>query len=162
MLKPTTILLGEKANKLLHEMAAENGIATRYFYTKLITREARTRATTLSGEKLKNRLRLIDEVEDELSSIINNPPKVAIYDRDYSLNPHSIYCKIWQAHKRLEKQGKTPEEIHQYCIDRYGMDQGIATMPQKDPRRNPDWTGGGPVAQKIKKAKEVSRKIEVQ
>ena len=39
MLKPTTLMLGEKANELLKQLAGENGIASRYFFTKIIIRE---------------------------------------------------------------------------------------------------------------------------
>ena len=161
MIQPTTLLLGEKANKLLKELASENGMASRFFFTKIIIREARAEATTLTADRLKERLKLIDEVNDELVDLINNPPKVQLGDKDYSTKPKSIYAKIWSAHKRMEKQGLSEAEIHDYCLTNYGMDFKIKETPTKSPKRNPDWVGGGKVAQKIKKAKEVSRKIEV-
>ena len=134
-LKPTTIYLGSKANQLFHRLAEENGVATRYFFTKMIVREARSEATTLSGDKIKERLKLIDEVNDELVDIINNPPKGLLADRDYSMEPHSIYMRVWDAHKRLAKKGKTEEEIHEYCIERYGLDYPIKPTPNKAPRK---------------------------
>lgn len=161
MLKPTTLLIGEKANKLLKCLAMENSMASKYFYTKLIVREARAEATALTADRLKERLRLIDEVEDELVDIINNPPKEVIADWDYSSNPKSIYMKVWSAHKRLAQRGWSAEDIHNYCVDRYGMDYDIKDTPTKTPKNNKEWVGGGVVAQKIKKAKEVSKHIEV-
>ena len=162
MIKPTTTIIGEKANRLLKELSAENGLASKFFFTKIIIREARAEATALSGDKLKERLQLIDEVNDELVDLINNPPKEQLADRDFSTNPKSIYMKIWATHKRLAEKGMTEGEIHDYCLDNYGMDFKIKTTPTKSPKRNPDWVGGGRVAQKIKNAKEVSKKIEVQ
>ena len=161
MIQPTTLMLGEKANKLLKELASENGMASRFFFTKIIIREARAEATTLTADKLKERLKLIDEVNDELVDIINNPPKEQVADRDFSTKPKSIYAKIWSAHKRLEKQGLGEAEIHDYCLTNYGMDFKIKETPTKSPKRNPNWVGGGVVAQKIKDAREISRKIKV-
>ena len=162
MIKPTTLMLGEKANYLLHEMAKENGMAARYFFTKIIIREARSEATMLTSDKLADRLKLIEEVNDELVELINNPPKTAIADRETSTEPKKIYAKIWDTHKRLERRGWSAEQIHNYCISMYGMDKDIKKTPTKSPKRNPEWVGGGPVAQKIKEAQEVSRKIEEQ
>lgn len=162
MIKPTTVMLGAKANQLLKELAAENGMASRYFFTKVIVREARAEATTLEADKLKARLKLIAEVEDELVDIINNPPKELLADWDYSMNPKSIYARVWTAHKRLEKRGYTPEQIHEYCMEHYGHDYNIKATPSKSPKRNPDWVGGGAVSKKLKEAKAVSKKIEVQ
>lgn len=161
MIKPTTVYLGDKANKLLKQLAEENGIGSKFFFTKLIIREARAEATTLTADKLKDRLRLIDDVNDELVDIINNPPKELVFDWDYSKNPKSIYMKVWAAHKRLAKRGWGAEEIHSYCIERYGMDINIKETPTKTPKRNPEWVGGGTKAQKIKKAKEASNRIEI-
>ena len=155
-------MLGEKANYLLHEMAKENGMAARYFFTKIIIREARSEATMLTSDKLADRLKLIEEVNDELVELINNPPKTAIADRETSTEPKKIYAKIWDTHKRLERKGWSAEQIHNYCISMYGMDKDIKKTPTKSPKRNPEWVGGGPVAQKIKEAQEVSRKIEEQ
>lgn len=161
MLKPTTLFLGEKANKLLKLLASENGLASRYFFTKIIIREARAESATLTADKLKERLALIDEVNDELVDLINNPPKTQLADKDFSTVPKSIYTKIWTAHKRLAKKGASPEDIHAYCVERYGMDFDIKETPTKTPKRNPNWVGGGVMASKLKKAKEVSKKIEV-
>lgn len=161
MLKPTTLFLGEKANKLLKLLASENGLASRYFFTKIIIREARAESATLTADRLKERLQLIDEVNDELVDLINNPPKAQLADKDFSTAPKSIYTKIWTAHKRLAKKGASAEDIHAYCIDRYGMDFDIKETPTKTPKRNPDWVGGGVVAHKIKEANKVSKKIEV-
>lgn len=161
MLKPTTVMLGEKANELLKHLSDENGLASKFFFTKIIIREARAEATMLSSDKMKERLKLIDEVEDELVDIINNPPKELVSDWDYSSNPKSIYMRVWTAHKRLEKRGWSAENIHKYCLERYGRDYDIKSTPTKSPKKNPDWVGGGAVAQKIKDANEVSRKIEV-
>ena len=148
MLKPTTLMLGEKANELLKQLAGENGIASRYFFTKIIIREARAEASTLSGDRLKARLKLIDDVADELVDIINNPPKVAIADWDYSTDPKSIYMRVWAAHKRLAKKGLSEAEIHDYCLDHYGLDYEIKETPTKTPKNNPDWVGGGANAKK--------------
>lgn len=142
MIKPTTIYLGEKANELLKELSAENGMLSRYFFTKIIAREARAEATALNGDKLKARLKLIGDVEDELVDIINNPPREMVADWDYSMNPKAIYMRVWQAHKRLAGQGKSEEEIHEYCIKRYGTDYPVKDMPQRTPKVNPNWTGG--------------------
>lgn len=161
MLKPTTLMLGEKANKLLKQLSADNGMASKYFFTKIIVREARAEATTLTADKLKARLQLIAEVEDELVDIINNPPKELIADWDYSMNPKSIYMRVWSAHRRLEKRGWSAEDIHAYCIEHYGRDYKIKSTPTKSPKNNPEWVGGGVVAQKVKDANKVSRKIEV-
>lgn len=161
MLKPTTLMLGEKANKLLKQLSADNGMASKYFFTKIIVREARAEATTLTADKLKARLQLIAEVEDELVDIINNPPKELIADWDYSMNPKSIYMRVWSAHRRLEQRGWSAEDIHAYCIEHYGRDYKIKSTPQKTPKKNPEWVGGGAVAQKTKDANKVSRKIEV-
>lgn len=162
MIQPTTLYLGEKANQLLKELSEENNMASRYFFTKVLIREARSEATMLTAEKLKARLQLIDEVNDELVELINNPPKFQLADRDYSADPKRIYQRIWEAHRRLKAQGKSDADIHDYCLTQYGMDFKIKKTPTKSPKRNPDWVGGGPVAEKIKKAKEVSRKIEVE
>ena len=81
--------------------------------------------------------------------------------RPASTEPKKVYAKIWEAHRRLGKQGYTEQAIHNYCLDRYGMDLNINRTPTKSPKRNPDWVGGGKVAEKIKKAKETSRKSEV-
>lgn len=161
MLKATTLLLGEKANRLLKELSAENGMASKFFYTKLLVREARAEATTLTAERLAERLKLINEVEDELVEIINNPPKDEVADWDYSTRPKSIYMKVWSAHKRLAERGLSAEEIHKYCIEKYGLDYDIKDTPQKTPKNNPEWVGGGAVAQKQKQANEVSKKIEI-
>lgn len=161
MLKPTTLMLGEKANKLLKQMSAENGMASKYFFTKVIVREARAEATTLTADKLRERLKLIDEVEDELVDIINNPPKELVADWDYSMNPRAIYMRVWSAHRRLAKKGWSAEDIHAYCVEHYGRDYNIKSTPTKTPKNNPEWVGGGASAQKIKEANEVSRKIEV-
>lgn len=161
MIKPTTLMLGEKANKLLKLLSADNGMASKYFFTKIIVREARAEATALTADKLKERLKLIDEVEDELVDIINNPPKELVADWDYSMNPKSIYMRVWSAHKRLEKKGWSEEDIHAYCVENYGRDYNIKSTPTKTPKSNPDWVGGGVVAFKLKQAKEVSKKIEV-
>lgn len=161
MIKPTTLMLGEKANKLLKLLSADNGMASKYFFTKIIIREARAEATALTADKLKERLKLIDEVEDELVDIINNPPKELVADWDYSMNPKSIYMRVWSAHKRLEKKGWSEEDIHAYCVENYGRDYNIKSTPTKTPKSNPDWVGGGASAQKIKTAVEVSKKIEV-
>lgn len=162
MIQPTTLYLGEKANKLLKMLAEENQIASRYFFTKIIIREARAEATALTADKLKERLKLIDEVNDELVDLINNPPKYQLADRDYSTDPKRIYQRVWEAHRRLKAQGKSDADIHDYCITQYGLDFDINETPTKSPKRNPDWVGGGKVAEKIKKAKEASRKIEVE
>lgn len=162
MIKPTTVYLGEKANELLKELSAENGMLSRFFFVKLITREARAEATTLSGDKLKARLQLINDVEDELVNIINDPPREMVADWDYSMNPKAIYMRVWTAHKRLESQGKTQEEIHEYCIKRYGVDYPVKETPQRSPKANPEWVGGGRASEKIKQAKKASKKIEVQ
>lgn len=161
MIKATTLFLGDKANELFKKLAAENGMNSRYFFTKLIVREARAEAAALDADRLKERLKLIDEVNDELTDLITNPPKEVISDWDYSMAPKSIYMRVWAAHKRLATQGKSEEEIHNYCIEKYGRDYNIKSTPTKNPKRNPNWVGGGVVSQKIKGAQEVSRKIEV-
>lgn len=162
MIKPTTIFLGEKADRLFKQLASENEIAPQYFITKLILRDARTEATTLTSTKLKERLQLINEVEDELVELINNPPKERLAGRVASTKPKNIYAKVWTAHKRLEARGWSDDAIKAYCLDRYGMDIDIKNTPSKNPKSNPDWVGGGKVAQKIKKAQQVSRKIVVE
>ena len=161
MIQPTTIMLGKKANRLLKELANENDMPSRFFFTKVLVREAKAEATMLTADKLKERLQLIDEVNDELVEIINNPPKEQMADRDFSRRPKSIYMKIWSAHKRLSERGWGEEEIHDYCLTNYGMDFKIKETPTKSPKSNPDWVGGGKVAQKIKQANKVSRKIKV-
>ena len=149
MIKPTTLMLGEKANELLKALAEENGMLSRYFFTKIIVREARAEATALSADRLKARLQLINEVEDELVEIINNPPKEMIADWDYSMNPRSVYMRVWKAHKRLAEKGWDEEKIHDYCVKRYGRDYPVKTTPTKSPKKNPDWVGGGKNARKI-------------
>ena len=161
-LKPTTLFLGAKAHQLFSELASENQMARKFFLTKIIIREARAEATGLTADKLKARLQLIDEVNDELVDAINNPPKTQLADREYSTDPKRIYQKIWEAHRRLSARGMDEKAIHDYCLDMYGMDFQIKKTPTKNPKRNPDWVGGGPVAEKIKKAQETSRKIEVE
>lgn len=156
MLKPTTIFLGEKANQLLHELARENGLESRYFFTKLIIRDAQTEATALTADRLKERLELIRDVNDELTYIINNPPKSELADKDYSMEPRNIYRKIWIAKKRLAERGWSEEAIRAECLKRYGMDIDFTPTPKRNPKRNPNWTGGGRVAAKLKEAKRVS------
>ena len=141
--KPTTVMLGNKANTLLKALAHENGLASRFFFTKLIIREARSEATMLTADKLKERLALIEEVNDELVDLINNPTKEMVADRDFSKRPKSIYCKIWQQHRRMKEQGHSDEEIHDLCLARYGMDFDIKDTPTKNPKKNPNWQGGG-------------------
>lgn len=158
-LKPTTLFLGAKAHQLFSELANENQMARKFFLTKIIIREARAEATGLTADKLKARLQLIDEVNDELVDAINNPPKTQLADREYSTDPKRIYQKIWEAHRRLRKRGMDEEAIHNYCLDMYGMDFKIKKTPTKNPKRNPDWVGGGPVAEKIKEAKEASKEL---
>lgn len=159
MLKPTTLYLGEKAKQLLIELARENGMSPKYFFTKIILREARNEAASLSAEKLKRRLVLIDEVNDELMEFIKNPPKTEIDNREYSTNPKAIYMKVWKAHERLESKGWSAEEIHEYCLEMYGIDYPVKRTPTKSPKRNPDWVGGGAYAKKIKEAKEASKEL---
>ena len=142
-LQPTTIMLSKSANELLKKLAEENGMVSRYFFTKIIVREARAEATALSADKLKERLALINRVEDELVDLINNPPKVAVADKDLSTRPKSIYMRVWDTHKRLEKKGWSKEAIREYCLARYGMDYDIKPTPSKSPKKNPDWVGGG-------------------
>lgn len=161
MLEPTTVYLGEKASKLLKELSAENDIASRFFLTKIIIREAKAEVSALTGDKLKERLQLINEVNDELVEIINNAPHEMV-GADVSTEPRKVYAKIWDTHKRLENRGWSEGEIHDYCLTRYGMDFDIKKTPTKTPKSNPDWVGGGPVAKKIKEARKTSRKIEVQ
>lgn len=162
MIKPTTILLGEKASQLYKELAIENGIAPKFFFEKLVIREARAEATTLASEKLKERLKLIDEANDELVQMINCPPKAENLGYDYSTKPKTIYAKIWEAHRRLAEKGWGDERIHNYCLARYGMDIDITKNPNTSPKKNPNWVGGGKVAAKIKQAKEASRRLEVE
>lgn len=142
MIKPTTIFLGEKANQLFKELAVENGMASRFFFTKIILREARAEASMLTADKLEERLKLINEAEDELVDLINNPPKAEMIDYDYSTRPKSIYMKVWAAHKRLKERGWGEEEIRDYCLTRYGYDRPIKDEPQKTPKKNPNWKGG--------------------
>ena len=52
--------------------------------------------------------------------------------------------------------------IVQKIKEEFNIDYDIKDTPTKSPKRNPDWVGGGAVANKIKEAKETSRKIEVQ
>lgn len=147
--KPTTQVIGVKANQLLHELAVENGVASRYFLTQVLLREARSEATMLDGERLKARLQLINEVNDELVDLINNPPQGDVFDWEYSNNPRSIYMKVWQAHKRMASRGVDEKQIHEYCIKRYGLDFPVKATPQKTPKSNPNWVGGGKNARKI-------------
>lgn len=160
--QPTTQILGAKASQLLKALAAENGTKTRYFFTTLLIREARAEATMLTAEKLKARLALIDEVVAEQVDLINCPPKAENLGYDYSTKPKTIYAKIWEAHRRLAERGWGDEQIHDYCLTRYGMDIDITKNPNTSPKKNPDWVGGGKAAAKIKQAKEVSRKLEVE
>lgn len=142
-IKPTTQIIGAKANQLLHELARENGVSTKYFVPFMLLREARSEATMLDGERLKKRLALIEDVQTELTLLINNPPREMLSDWDYSTKPKSIYMRVWQAHKRLEGRGASEEEIHKYCIDHYGIDFPVKQMPQRSPKANPEWAGGG-------------------
>lgn len=158
-LKPTTLFLGAKAKQLLTELARENGMSPKYFFTKIILREARGEAVSLSAGKLKKRLVLIDEVNDELMEFIKNPPKSEIDNREYSTRPKAVYMKVWKAHERLERKGWSAEEIHEYCIEMYGIDYPVKRTPTKSPKRNPDWVGGGTYAKKIKEAKKVSEEL---
>lgn len=153
--RPTTQILGAKASRLLKELAAENGMRTKYFFTALLIREARAEATMLTAEKLKNRLALIDEVVAEQVDLINNPPKGQVFDYNYSTEPKKIYARIWAAHRRLSEKGWSDGKIHEYCLDRFGMDIKTEAMPQKSPKKNPNWVGGGKVAAKIKAARKV-------
>ena len=148
-IKPTTQIIGIKANQLLTELANENGVAKKYFLSHMLVREARAEATALDGERLKKRLALINEVQDELVDLINNPPQGDVFDWEYSQNPRSIYMKVWQAHKRMASRGVSEEQIHDYCIKRYGLDFPVKETPQKSPKSNPDWVGGGKNARKI-------------
>lgn len=162
MIRPTTVLLGEKASQLFKELAAENGIAPKVFFTKIIIREARAEAAALSSDRLKERLQLIAEAEDEWVDCVNNPPKCESLGIDYSTKPKTIYAKIWDAHRRLTEKGWGDEQIHDYCLARYGMDIDITKNPNTSPKKNPNWVGGGKVAAKIKQAKEASRKLKVE
>lgn len=159
-IEPTTIYLGKKADQLLKQLAAENGISYKFFFTKMLVREARAEATTLTSDKMKERLALIDSVNDELVELINDPPIEMLGVA--STNRKAIYTKIWSAHQRLEQRGWSAEDIHKYCLNRYGLDFAIDKTPTKSPKRNPEWCGGGRVANKIKEARENSRKIEVE
>ena len=162
MLKPTTVYLGEKAKQLLTELSAENDLASRFFFTKIIIREAKAELSALTGDRLKERLQLINEVNDELVELINNTPQMLASENNTSTEPRKVYLKIWRTHRRLEEKGWSKEEIHDYCLTRYGMDFDIKKTPTKTPKNNPDWVGGGAKAKEIKKARETSRKIEVQ
>lgn len=122
MLKPTTIFLGEKAAHLLHLMAGENGMAYEHFFTKLIIREARAEASMLSLDKLEERLKLIDEVADEQAYIVSNPTIEKATHKSPTTNPKSVYYKVWVMRERLKKKGWGEEEIHKYCMRRYGYD----------------------------------------
>lgn len=153
-IEPTTIYLGKKADQLLKQLAAENGISYKFFFTKMLVREARAEATTLTSDKMKERLALIDSVNDELVELINNPPIEMLGVA--STNRKAIYTKIWSAHQRLEQRGWSAEDIHKYCLNRYGLDFAIDKTPTKSPKRNPEWCGGGRVAAKIKQARKIS------
>lgn len=156
-----TITLGDKADKLIRELAAENEMSAKFFFTKIIIREARRELPMLEADRLKERIKLIDEVNDELTGARLSPPKGEL-SYSYSERPKSIYTRIWTAHKRLEARGFSEQEIHEYCLDRYGVDFKMKEVPARSPKKNPEWVGGGPVAQKIKEAQEVSRKIKVE
>lgn len=160
MTRQTTLCLGEKATRLFEELAQENEMATRYFFTKIIIREARAEATMLTADRLKERLKLIDEVNDELVDLINNPPKYQLATHEYSTDPKRVYQRVWEAHRRLKKRGWRDADIHDYCLTQYGLDYDISKTPTKNPKRNPDWVGGGKVAEKIRKAKEESEKLK--
>lgn len=121
MLKPTTIFLGEKAAHLLKLLAQENGMAYEHFFTKLILREARAEASMLSLDKLEERLKLIDEVADEQAYIVGNPT-IEKATHHPTTNPKSVYYKVWVMRERLKRKGWVEEEIHKYCMRRYGYD----------------------------------------
>lgn len=155
-LEPFSLPLGKKAVELLKQLAGENEMAAKYFYTKIIIREARSEAAGLTADRLKERLRLIDEANDELIELINNPPKNELQDREYSTNPKRIYQRLWEAHRRLKKRGVSEAAIHDYCLTRFGMDISPKKTPSKNPKLNPEWVGGGRVAAKIKQARKIS------
>lgn len=159
-IEPTTIYIGHKAHQLFKELAGENGVASKYFFTQMLIREARAEATMLTADRLEKRLALIDEVNNEQVELINNPPKGQVFGYNYSTEPKKIYARIWAAHRRLSEKGWSDGKIHEYCLDRFGMDIKTEAMPQKSPKKNPNWVGGGKAAAKIKQAKEVSRKLE--
>lgn len=137
MLKPTTILLGEKAAHLLKLLAQENGMAYEHFFTKMIIREARAEASMLSLDKLEERVKLIDEVADEQAYIVGNPT-IEKTTHTPTSNPKSIYYKVWVMRERLKKRGMSEEEIHKYCMKRYGYDLTIKKRIKVEDKSKPE------------------------
>lgn len=125
------ILLGKKAQQLLNELARENDMLPKYYYTKILVREAKAEATMLPFEKLQARLQLIDEVNDELVDIINTAPVIAD-----DASPRQIYARVWAQRKRWRSMGFSEEEIHHLCLQRYGIDPQPKRMPQRNNNPN--------------------------
>lgn len=134
-MKQIQIFMGEKGEQLLNELARENDMLPKYFYTKVLVREAKAEATMLPHEKLQKRLQLIDEVNDELVDIINTAP-VVVEDA----TPRKVYARIWAQRKRWRSMGLSEEKIHNLCLQRYGFDPQPKRQPQKD--NNPEGKGG--------------------
>lgn len=125
------LYLGDKARELLEAMAKEANIKPKYFLTKLLLYQARARAVVLTADKLQERLKLIEEVDDELTDYVNREtwqPLNTLTDE------RAVYKKIWMMRKRLEQRGMTDKQIHDFCMRRYGRDFKIAKTPEKGRR----------------------------
>lgn len=131
-LKQVKILLGVKGIELLEALARENDMLPKYYYTKLLVREAKAEASMLPYEKLQKRLQLIDEVNDELVDIINTAPAMT-----GNATPRTLYTRIWAARKKWRSMGFSEEEIHNLCLERYGYDP----RPKRQPQKNNNPTG---------------------
>lgn len=135
---PITFFLGNNALKLYKKLAGENSIDPLFFLIKLLVREGRAEATTLTGDKLKERLELIDKVNDELVDLINNPPKGYLV-KTYVDTPRATYSRVWAARKRLASRGWSEEDIHNYCLSNYGVDYNFKKTPKKNPTQYENW-----------------------
>lgn len=134
-LKQVKILLGVKGIELLEQLARENDMLPKYYYTKVLVRVAKAEASMLPHDKLQKRLQLIDEVNDELVDIINTAPAMT-----ETATPRQLYSRIWAARKKWRSMGFSEEEIHHLCLERYGFDTQPKRQPQKN--NNPEGLGG--------------------
>lgn len=129
-MKYITLFMDDNAWELYMALAKENDTIPQYFLPKLLLREARVEAASLPVDKLKDRLVLIDKVEEELHTLIRAEKPVA-WDNTLT-SPRAIYSKIWAYRKYMRGKGYTEEQIHMLCLSKYGRDIDAKQMPQKN------------------------------
>lgn len=128
--------MGENTKKLYQEVAKDENINPEYLFHRMLVDRAEDGLAALPMDKMKDRVGLIQESNREKRTAVAKASRRVKVDR------HS-YQVIWQWKKRLKERGYTDQQIHNMCIEKYGIDYETKPTPSKNPRLNPKWKGGG-------------------